>query len=79
MLSLVCIARDFFGGKGACVQHRANQHRPDRGSGVNPRFQRKMKTPPTRLTSAQLNTDRRHKTAIYCCWEKVFSSLYLLK
>ncbi|CAI9588443.1 unnamed protein product [Staurois parvus] len=28
MLSLMCIAR-----KGACDQHRANQHCPDRGRG----------------------------------------------
>ncbi|CAI9554130.1 unnamed protein product [Staurois parvus] len=29
MLSLVCIARE-----STCDQHRANQHCPDRGSGV---------------------------------------------
>ncbi|CAI9549557.1 unnamed protein product [Staurois parvus] len=35
MLSLVCIAREFFCLlEGACDQHRANQHCPDRGSEV---------------------------------------------
>ncbi|CAI9564700.1 unnamed protein product [Staurois parvus] len=35
MLSLMCIAREiFFVGKGTCDQDRANQHCPDRGSGV---------------------------------------------
>ncbi|CAI9612559.1 unnamed protein product, partial [Staurois parvus] len=34
MLSLVCIARDFFfSWESSCDQHRANQHCPDRGSG----------------------------------------------
>ncbi|CAI9549364.1 unnamed protein product, partial [Staurois parvus] len=37
MLSSVCIAREgfFFLGRGACDQHRANQHCPDRGSGLS--------------------------------------------
>ncbi|CAI9542896.1 unnamed protein product [Staurois parvus] len=36
MLSLVCIAREFFffSWESACDQHRANQRCPDRGSGV---------------------------------------------
>ncbi|CAI9564211.1 unnamed protein product [Staurois parvus] len=35
MLSLVCIAREvFFSLESACDPHRANQHCPDRRSGV---------------------------------------------
>ncbi|CAI9565220.1 unnamed protein product [Staurois parvus] len=69
MLCLVCIAREvffFFSWEGAYDQHRANQHCPDRGSGVlyPPRAKRKPLL--QALTSALLNTDRSHKTAIYC-------------
>ncbi|CAI9579373.1 unnamed protein product [Staurois parvus] len=45
MLSFVCIAREvFFFGEDACDQHRANQHCPDRRSGVllPPRAERKL-------------------------------------
>ncbi|CAI9563115.1 unnamed protein product [Staurois parvus] len=34
MLSLVCIAREFFSWESACDQHRANEHCTDRGSGI---------------------------------------------
>ncbi|CAI9562083.1 unnamed protein product [Staurois parvus] len=34
MLCLVCSARDFFGGEGACNEHNVNQRCPERGSGV---------------------------------------------
>ncbi|CAI9534426.1 unnamed protein product [Staurois parvus] len=51
MLSLVCIARE-----SACDQHRANQHCPDRGSGVlhPPRAERKLLL--QALTSALLKS-----------------------
>ncbi|CAI9546912.1 unnamed protein product [Staurois parvus] len=53
MLTLVCIAREFFfSWESACDQHRANQHCPDRGSGLShpPRAERKLL--PHALTSA---------------------------
>ncbi|CAI9566823.1 unnamed protein product [Staurois parvus] len=65
MLSLVCIAREFFfSWESACDQHRANQHCPDRGSGVlhPPRAERKLLL--QALASALLDIDRSHKTAL---------------
>ncbi|CAI9611660.1 unnamed protein product, partial [Staurois parvus] len=67
MLSLVCIAREggfFFSWESTCDQHRAKQHCPDRGSGVlhPPRAERKLFL--QALTSALLDTDRSHKTAL---------------
>ncbi|CAI9542877.1 unnamed protein product [Staurois parvus] len=59
MLSLVSISRE-----SACNQHRANLHYPDRGSGVlhPPRAERKLLL--QAVTSALLDTDRSHKTAL---------------
>ncbi|CAI9571522.1 unnamed protein product [Staurois parvus] len=59
MLSLVCIAKGFFfssSREGACDQHRANQHCPDRGSEVShpPRAERKLLL--LALTRALLNS-----------------------
>ncbi|CAI9613454.1 unnamed protein product, partial [Staurois parvus] len=65
ILSLVCIAREvFFSWGSACDQHRANQHCPDRGSGIlhPPRAERKLLL--QALTSVLLNTDRSHKTSL---------------
>ncbi|CAI9609862.1 unnamed protein product [Staurois parvus] len=60
MLSLLCIAREFFfSWESACDQHRVHQRCPDRGSGVlhPPRAETKLLQT---LTSALLNTDRSH-------------------
>ncbi|CAI9540614.1 unnamed protein product [Staurois parvus] len=57
MLILVCIAREFFfSWEGACDQHRANQHCPDRGSKVSypPRAERTLLL--QALTSALLKS-----------------------
>ncbi|CAI9602075.1 unnamed protein product [Staurois parvus] len=77
MVSLVCIAREvFFSWEGACDQHRANQHCPDRGSGVlhPPRAERQLLL--QALTSALLNTDISHKTALTAN-EKRYLAVYI--
>ncbi|CAI9599776.1 unnamed protein product, partial [Staurois parvus] len=76
MLILVCIDRKFFFlWEGACDQHRANQHCPDKRSGVlhPPRAKRK---PLQALTSALLNTYRSHKTALTAD-EKRYLAVYI--
>ncbi|CAI9575830.1 unnamed protein product [Staurois parvus] len=64
MLSLVYISREvFFSGESVCDQHRANQHCPDREAGVLHPTRAERKLLQT-LTSALLDTDRSHKTAL---------------
>ncbi|CAI9542491.1 unnamed protein product [Staurois parvus] len=78
MLSLVCIAREnFFSWEGACDQHRANQHCPDRGSEVShpPTAERKLLL--QALTSAQLDTDRSYKTALNTDEKRYLGSISL--
>ncbi|CAI9532982.1 unnamed protein product [Staurois parvus] len=58
MLSLCVLQESFFSWKSACDQHRANQHCPDRGQGFCILLEQKA------LTSALLNTDKNHKTAL---------------
>ncbi|CAI9606376.1 unnamed protein product [Staurois parvus] len=70
MLSLVCIARE-----NACDQHRANQHCPDIGQGFCILLEQK-KTLLQALTSALLNTDRSHKTALTAD-EKRYLAVYI--
>ncbi|CAI9602440.1 unnamed protein product [Staurois parvus] len=53
----------FFSWESACDQHRANQHCSDRGQGF---YIRQEKTPPTSFNQCSADTDRSHKTAIYC-------------
>ncbi|CAI9575569.1 unnamed protein product [Staurois parvus] len=65
MLSLVCIAREvfFFSSDSESDQHRANQHCSDRGKGFCVLLEHK-KSLIQALTSALLNTNRSHKTAL---------------
>ncbi|CAI9611615.1 unnamed protein product [Staurois parvus] len=76
MLSLVSVSREvFFSWESACDQQRVNEHCPDRGSGVlhTPRAERKLLQA---LTSAQLDTDRSHKTALTAD-EKKYLAVYI--
>ncbi|CAI9540396.1 unnamed protein product [Staurois parvus] len=59
----------FLSWESACDQHRANQHCPGRGSGAmqpHKTIRGEWKLPLQALTSARLDTDRSHKTDIYC-------------
>ncbi|CAI9607749.1 unnamed protein product [Staurois parvus] len=72
MLSLVCF---FFPWKSACDQHRANQYCPDRGQGISILLEQK-KLLLQALTSAGLDTDRSHKTALTAD-EKRYLAVYI--
>ncbi|CAI9609654.1 unnamed protein product [Staurois parvus] len=67
MLSLVCIAKEvFFSWESACIQHRTNQHCPDRGQGVSHPQKVERKLILQALTSAQRNAHLKSQDCSNC-------------
>ncbi|CAI9550925.1 unnamed protein product, partial [Staurois parvus] len=73
MLSLGCIARDFFSWESACDQHRVIKHCPDRGHG-SCFFLEQNKNSSYKLSSFR----RRHKMALTTD-EKRYLTVYMLQ